>query len=337
MARANTLEIITRLQNEIDNVINPLLPKQEGFALLDFPNHANVGDSAIWLGEIEYFRRQHGVAPHYVSEIENHNNSELRKAVTKGTIFLHGGGNFGDIWPRHQQFREKILKEFHDYPIVQLPQSIHFQDPALLREAGRLINAHPNFTLLVRDHKSLTIAQANFTCKIKLCPDMAFALGDLSGQLQPSRQLLLLLRTDSEKQATTGVSSPPTMAEDWLDEDHAIVEKTRREVMLTLPFKLGFQALKRPRQRELLYRRLAEKRVQRGLQQIQSARFTITDRLHTHILSLLSDRNHVALDNNYGKISNFIAAWTKESQITQQASTLEAALKLYESWKNSQV
>ena len=29
----------------------------EPYALVDFPNHANVGDSAIWAGEMAYFRR----------------------------------------------------------------------------------------------------------------------------------------------------------------------------------------------------------------------------------------------------------------------------------------
>ncbi len=336
MARKNTQEIIKKLQNSIAAAISPLMSKKGAFALLDFPNYANVGDSAIWLGQIEYFRQQHGSIPSYVSEISAHNSGELRQTMPKGTIFLNGGGNFGDLWPRHQQFREKILQEFHDYPVVQLPQSIHFQDPERLQEAARIIKAHPDFTLLVRDHKTLAIAQANFSCKIIMCPDMAFALGDLSGQRQPTRDLLLLLRTDSEKKTSGPASFGGATAEDWVNEDSEIAVKTRREVILSLPFKLGLQAFSRPRQRELLFRRLAEKRLERGLQQIQSARFTVTDRLHTHILSLLSDRDHIALDNSYGKVSNFIAAWTKDSQITQQASTLEAALELYENWKNSQ-
>ena len=45
-------------------------------------------------------------------------------------IFIHGGGNFGDLWPEHQQFREMILQRYPDRPVIQLPQSIHFQDKA---------------------------------------------------------------------------------------------------------------------------------------------------------------------------------------------------------------
>jgi hypothetical protein len=33
--------------------------------LVDYPNHANVGDSAIWLGEIAYLSRTLGVQPAY--------------------------------------------------------------------------------------------------------------------------------------------------------------------------------------------------------------------------------------------------------------------------------
>ena len=326
---ANTQSVITQLQNNIHSAIGPLFPASGEYALLDFPNHANVGDSAIWLGELEYFKRHFDATPSYVSQNARHCSESLRKAIPQGTLFLHGGGNFGDIWPKHQLFREQIIKEFPDRPIVQLPQSIHFQDPAMLQQAKLIINAHPNFTLLVRDHKSLAIAQENFTCKIKLSPDMAFALGDQTGLVTPTRDLLLLLRTDSEKAPSQmeGVQIPSS--EDWLDEDSTLEAKTRKEIIFSLPFKLGIHAFNKNAQRELLFRRLAQIRVLRGLMQIQSARFVITDRLHTHILSLLSHRPHIALDNSYGKISNFIEAWTKESLITQRAQTLDEALRSY--------
>lgn len=326
---ADTQSIVRKLQNNIHNAIGPLFPKSGKYALLDFPNYSNVGDSAIWLGELEYFKKHHNAIPCYVSENSKHCSESMKAAMPDGTLFLNGGGNFGDIWLAHQLFREKIVQEFPDRPIVQLPQSIHFQDQERLKQAAHIINSHPDFTLLVRDHKSLAIAKENFTCKIALCPDMAFALGYLQRTIQPTRDLLLLLRTDSEKKSSQMEGLDVQSSEDWIDEDRDIEAKTRKEVILSLPYKLGIYALNKNRQRELLFRRLAEKRVERGLAQIQSARFVITDRLHTHILSLLSNRPHVALDNSYGKISNFIEAWTKESVITQRAQTLEEAFRSY--------
>ena len=93
------------------------------FALVDFPDHANVGDSAIWLGTTAFFRRQHAVEPRYVASIAAFSPAALRRAHPEGPILIHGGGNFGDLWPRHQAFRERLLETFPDRLIVQLPQS----------------------------------------------------------------------------------------------------------------------------------------------------------------------------------------------------------------------
>ncbi len=39
------------LAERVRATVAPLLPVGEPVALLDFPNHMNVGDAAIWLGE----------------------------------------------------------------------------------------------------------------------------------------------------------------------------------------------------------------------------------------------------------------------------------------------
>ena len=38
----------------VHDVLDPLIPRGSQVALFDFPNHSNVGDSAIWLGEQAY-------------------------------------------------------------------------------------------------------------------------------------------------------------------------------------------------------------------------------------------------------------------------------------------
>jgi exopolysaccharide biosynthesis predicted pyruvyltransferase EpsI len=40
-------------------------------------------------------------------------------------ILLHGGGNFGDVWPGFQRFREQVIRESPNRRIIQLPQTIH--------------------------------------------------------------------------------------------------------------------------------------------------------------------------------------------------------------------
>jgi exopolysaccharide biosynthesis predicted pyruvyltransferase EpsI len=92
---------------------------------------------------------------------------------------------------------------------------------------------------------------------------------------------------------------------------------------------LGHRVLDRNRQRELLYRNLATTRLDRGLHLLSSARTVISDRLHAHILCMLLGRPHFALDNNYGKVSGFIEAWTKSCEIVNVAPNLDRAIVTY--------
>jgi pyruvyl transferase EpsO len=305
------------------------VPSSQPFALLDFPHHPNVGDSAIWLGEIEYFRRFHDQAPAYVCHLGSASWDALERAMPEGPIFIHGGGNFGDIWKHHHSFREAVLERFRDRPIVQLPQTIHFSGQEALRRTAGLIRSHPNVTLLARDARSLAFAREHFECESHLCPDMAFCVGPLRKPVPPSHPLFVLARSDSER-ADSGPGElplPPGAARaDWLEEDPQLEWKIRRRTMVELIPTLGLRAFDRWRRRELLYRRLAENRLARGLRLLSSGRAVIADRLHAHILCLLLDQPHILLDNNYGKNSSFVETWTKDCDILRFESNLEAAL-----------
>lgn len=49
--------------------------------------------------------------------------------------------------------------------------------------------------------------------------------------------------------------------------------------------------------------------------------------LHAHILSTLFNIPHVALDNNYGKVSGYINAWNKSHPSIRVAKTSKETLK----------
>jgi exopolysaccharide biosynthesis predicted pyruvyltransferase EpsI len=332
MTTQDSRQLIARLQGHIHDVLAPLIPPSGCFGLLDFPDHGNVGDSAIWLGEIEYFRRMHKLSPAYVSYLHNTSWQALERFLPKGPIFLHGGGNFGDLWPSHQEFREAVLERFRDRAIIQLPQSLHFSSSQALSQAAAIIRSHRNFTLLVRDRKSLAIASEHFSCKIHLCPDMAFCIGPLDRPLPPTHPLLLLLRTDHE-QANVGETAPPfptgAVQADWLEEQPHLWSTIRRHTAWQLLPALGLRALNSQHRRVLFYRRLAQARLARGLQLLSSAEFVITDRLHAHILCTLLNTPHIMLDNNYGKLSSFAEAWTQDCDLMHAASNVGEALARY--------
>jgi hypothetical protein len=134
---AGRLALIAGLQSRIHQSLGALIARGERFAILDFPDIRNCGDSAIWLGEIAYLDR-HGLGtPAYVSRIGDFDKAALERAVPSGPIFIHGGGNFGDIWIGHQNFRERIIGLFPERPIVQFPQSIHYDSAQRAKQTAR--------------------------------------------------------------------------------------------------------------------------------------------------------------------------------------------------------
>jgi pyruvyl transferase EpsO len=271
------------------------------YALVDFPDHANVGDSAIWLGELAMLRRITGCGPVYVSTWHDFDADAFRRACPSGTLFLHGGGNLGDIWPHHQHFREHLLATVRDRPVVQLPQSIHFRDPARAGRFAALAAEHPDFTLYVRDARSHAFATARIACPVDLVPDSAIALGaQPRGAAEVA--LLMLLRSDDERRDHGGAPAAPARVVDWLDDDP------------DLPAGTGVAA------REAQ----AQARVARGLRLLAQGEVIVTDRLHGHILADLLGIPHVVLDNDYGKIAAYAAAWPATTAVAAAATMAEA-------------
>ncbi len=263
----------------------------QAYALLDFPDHANVGDSAIWLGELALLREVTGRDPDHVATWDGFDATTFRRDCPSGVVFLHGGGNLGDIWPHHQLFRERVLRDVREFRVVQLPQSIHFRDPARIVPFVDAVAAHPDFHLYVRDRRSLGWATAHLACPVDLAPDSAFALGPQARRGPADCDLLMLLRTDDERVAGIAADRPGAVVVDWLADDI---------VPVAPPGETQAAA----------FERMATARVERGLRLLSRGREIVTDRLHGHILAMLLGIPHTALDNDYGKLSAYIGCWT---------------------------
>jgi pyruvyl transferase EpsO len=298
----------------------------DAVALLGFPNYANVGDSAIWLGTLAYLRGL-GIGLRYVCDAATYAPARLASRIGRGVILLQGGGDFGDLWPDHQAFREEVVAAFPHNPIVQLPQSIYFRDRAALARAQAVLDRHPNFTLLVRDHRSLELARAEFRARSELCPDMAFGLGPLRRPQPPVDDVVWLARTDLEAVPHGGgLEGAGVTPMDWLDE---------RAVLPRLMTRLGRTRFLR--RRGMGWARAAmiatfdgraRQRLDRGCRLLSRGRAVITDRLHGHILCLLLGIPHVLLDNSYGKNRSFYETWTRGCELARWAETPPEALRL---------
>lgn len=281
------------------------------YALIDYPDHSNVGDSAIWLGELKILVEIFGCKPAYVSTMYNYDHAAMRRKVGNGVIFIHGGGNFGDIWEKHQIFRENIITNFPDNKIVQLPQSIKFYDQQKINSSAQVINRHKDFHLLVRDLKSYEFAKTNYQCNVTLSPDAAFGIGNIEPAIKPKYDVVFLSRTDLEKQQASSINLEEADLTykklDWLSDGKFFQKKA---ILLAIfyyltglfvnPYRLCLQMAK------------AKLRLNRGVRILSSGKVVLTDRLHAHIISLLLNKPNVVIDNNYGKVSGYVNQWTKD-------------------------
>jgi pyruvyl transferase EpsO len=309
--------LLAGLKDQVHACLKDLIPAGQPLAILDFPDYRNVGDSAIWLGTVAYLRDHHGREPAYVSRIPDFSARDLERVMPEGPIFLQGGGNFGDLWVSHQDFREQVLEQCPDRQVIQFPQSIHYKAPARAELTARIIGRHKQFILMVRDEESQHFAEQHFDCEVRLCPDMACYIGAVEPG-PPRFPVLAMLRNDQEKMAGRADRSawPDVPVEDWISEPKMPVRVARLRGAASALFDAA-------RRRLRMLDAVAQQRFRRGTRQLSRGRAIVTDRLHVHIVSLLLGRPHAVLDNSYGKLRNFMSAFTGGSDLTYLATSLD--------------
>ncbi len=304
--KQSSRDVIARLQGVISDCLTPFVDNR-AFAVLDFPDHANVGDSAIFLGETAFFKKL-GRVPAYVCVYDGIDWAALDRKVPDGPIFLTGGGNFGDIWPPHHMFRLEVLRRYPKRQIIQLPQSIHFQNDPSIVETREAIAANGAFVLTVRDRESFDFAKKHFDCDVILCPDMAFCMGPQFRRKQPIYDEVYILRTDHERiLADRPAAVSNSLTTDWVPGSKYVELQIRIEHKLLRM--LGSSFAGNAKFNHFYFDRAARQRVEYGFRMMSSGKHVTSDRLHVHILSTLLDIPHTVLDNNYGKINRFMRTW----------------------------
>lgn len=281
-------------------------------AYIDIPLHYNVGDTLIYLGT-EQFIDDHDINVTHRAFQKNINHKSLKQA---DVIMLHGGGNFGDLYQKHQKLRESIVKRYPDKQIVLLPQTIYFKSKVAQDKAAKVFNSHPNLTMLVRDQRSYEVASA-FSDKVMLMPDMAHSLhplvdaSEVINEEAQVRRVLNLKRKDIESCGNTGEYMKKGF--DWVN-------------MLTLSDHMLLKYFKKMQKLPILKHRLAKDwKIQSDALLFTSSNYFLqhelvhTDRLHGLILSVLLGRQVVMLDNSYGKNGAYYSQWLSTNPLISKA------------------
>lgn len=304
--------VMDGLKSKLSEILYFISDKDD-VVYLDYPFHYNVGDILIFLGGVEFLRKNNIRVKKFYN-INNFSLEKVKKNITKNTTILcHGGGNFGDIYQNHQKMRELVVQNFPDNRIIFLPQTIFFEDIESQKLSLNILKDHENLIFFLRDLPSLKLIQ-QISEKSYVMPDMAhFLYGDLKANQQAVKDELYFLRRDSEQiENQHKLLGKEAKSLDWCDiityQDEIILKKLKRLIKLNKMFKISqidnyiF---------EVWYRH-CWKLVYRCINEFSIYEKVITSRLHGHILTCLLERNSVLLNNSYGKNKGYYELWTKK-------------------------
>jgi pyruvyl transferase EpsO len=312
----NNQQKVLELKKIIQDNLTPFITND--YILLDLPYFSNVGDVLIWQGTLDFLK----TLPYkclYSSSIENFRQPKIDGSII---ILFMGGGNFGDLWYRHQVFREKILKAFPENRIIQLPQSICFTDEEKLKKSVKVFSRHHKLTMCFRDKRSLDIANQYFPDSTNLLvPDIAFCM-DMTHwqkyiQKPIDRKILYLDRKDCEKNANQRYDIIPNEAEnrDWPTMETTILGLTLfRKLQLILRKTDKISGLKLNNiVSDAVYQKILRKYfIRSGISFLSNYSTIYTTRLHVAILSVLLDKAFTFFDNSYGKNKGVYEAWLND-------------------------
>jgi len=269
------------------------------YALIDYPNYLNPGDAAIWLGARQVLEALNGRQPAYSSTLRHFSPRSCRRAIGDGVIYFSGGGNFGDLYPRHQRMRNEVLKAMPDNPIVLLPMSCAWSDivdDILVAETVQLFGERSSLLVFARDRRAQRSLSDRCGIESVLCPDVAHVL--VLQAAQHKQEILHLFRKDREQK--NKIEASTIDAVDWRDfAGQRIMNKVGKLFLFEVisGIRVGLQDW------------VARQKVRLAVQVLSAARTVVTDRLHAALLAGAIGREVVVLDNATGKLNAYFETW----------------------------
>lgn len=275
--------------------IYKLFRKNELLFILGTPMHGNLGDAAIALAEDIIFKEN--INNTYVEIPSSYVVKYLtfwKKLIGNNTIFIHGGGFTGTIWPEEMEMLLSVLTTFKRNKIIVLPQTIFFEVPNSIEQEqlSSAIEQSENLTLLVREKFSMEFIENNFKkANSILVPDVVTYLNKKYFNFEKcdtDETILFVMRSDKE-----GLNHQVAIEK--------IKKLTPHLKFCTTDTVVPYAV--RP------WDRLKE--VEKKLRQFRSSRLVITDRLHGMVFSAIAEVPCIVLTNNNYKIKG-VYDWIKK-------------------------
>lgn len=306
------------LKNIISSQLRPLV--QGDYIYLDVPYHANLGDTLIWQGTLDFLK----TLPYKCLHSSWYNSTKYKDIADKNPnchVILHGGGNFGDVWVECHKFRKKVIEDLPYHKIIIFPQTIYYQEEKNLKVDAEFFSKYPNVTICARDKHSLKTLEDYFPNNPSLLvPDMAFFMDDhwLKPETTEDRSLFLM-RTDHELKDGETLNIPEGAdISDW-PTLNSFGGKLRYNLLRRFRFGLNrvdslLESNIEQRFTDFYWKNILRPyNVKLVVDFLQSYKHIYTTRMHAGILGVILGKSDINIyDNAYGKMAWFYETWLSD-------------------------
>lgn len=313
---------IAALRSAAEDALRDVLAGARRVALVNFPNHGNPGDPGLWLGTHSLLKSL-GVRVVYEAAPWSLDLEALDRVIGDAPVLINGGGNFGDLYAGQQEARMRLIAGWTGRRVIQLPQSVEFENPDNATPVAEAIRAHGAFTMMVRDRRSQEASRALLGLDPVLSPDHIFGLAPLTSTAAVTRDLLWMVWPEGAREFTPQSQpvDPPAWVhvEDWHAGAALAHERFdpggRIAFRINRAFEARWSSAAVRRAWPLLsatFSPLAHRWLDRGVDLVASSKVLVTNKLHGHLVAALLAKPHVVMDNSYGKVAGALETWTRD-------------------------
>lgn len=272
--------------------------KNKKIIFCDAASYNNLGDQAISYA-ISLLIRDKFSDYEYIEITEKdflRNFKYLRKHIKEDDIIcLSGGGNMGNLYPRYEAIRRKVIKSFKNNKIVIFPQTIDYENDKYGKyekeRSKKIYNYNNNLLVCAREIKSYKNMSEMYN-NVILVPDIVFYLYN-NKEIVPQNnnkndimRIGICLREDRES---------------------TLKNNERQEIMNSLENE-KYQLVKLTTMSNANYINYENrpKELWQKLKEFSDCDFIITDRLHGMIFSILCNKPCIVFDNTNKKVSGVL-------------------------------
>lgn len=181
--------------------------KKNAFIFLA-PDYGNIGDLAIENAQIKFISanlKDYNIIPVTVADTYKYLKSIRQGLKSEDAIFLIGGGNFGDLYPKTDFGRIFVVKFFSEHMICSFPQTMLFTNTKYgkkrLEITKKAFNKNTHLVLFAREKISYDLMKKEFNNQVYLSPDIVLSLLPIyQAKAQQKRtSVTFTMRSDGEK------------------------------------------------------------------------------------------------------------------------------------------